>query len=117
MQRIEVIKLDALVFRLLQARRYEHEIAFDFDARCAPIWDEAMTGFDPTLGVSRDFVREEFEQLVLAQGLSSRDAYREAPRRGGGTLLSCKKRDALWEIFEEYRLLLSAKGLKEFDDA
>jgi hypothetical protein len=117
MQRIEVINLDALVFRLLKARRYEHEIAFDFEARCAPVWEDAMADFDPTLGVSREFVREELEQVVLAQGLTSRDAYREAPRRGRGVLLSRKKRDALWAIFEEYRLQLSARGLKEPDDA
>jgi superfamily I DNA/RNA helicase len=32
-------------------------------------------------------------------------------------MLSRKRRDALWEIFENYRLQLSAKGLKEPDDA
>ena len=117
MRHIDVINLDALVFRLLKVRRYEHEIAFDFEAKCAPVWESAMVDFDPTLGVSREFVREEFEQVVLAQGLATRDAYREAPRRGRGVLLSRKKRDALWEIFENYRLQLSAKGLKEPDDA
>ncbi|NEV64393.1 DEAD/DEAH box helicase [Thiorhodococcus minor] len=117
MARIDVINLDALVFRLLKARRYEHEIAFDYEAKCAPVWESAMVDFDPALGVSRDFVREEFEQVVLAQGLASRDDYREAPRRGRGAVLSRKKRDALWEIFENYRLQLSATGLKEPDDA
>jgi len=117
MQHIKIINLDALVFRLLKAQRYEHEIAFDFEAKCAPTWDNAMVDFDPSLGLSRDFVREEFEQVVLAQGLATRDEYREAPRRGRGIMLSRKKRDALWEIFENYRLQLSAKGLKEPDDA
>jgi len=117
MRHIDIINLDALVFRLLKVRRYEHEIAFDFEAKCAPVWESAMVDFDPTLGVSREFVREEFEQVVLAQGLATRDAYREAPRRGRGVLLSRKKRDALWEVFENYRLQLSAKGLKEPDDA
>ena len=115
--RIDVINLDALVFRLLKARRYEHEIAFDFEVKCKPVWEAAMVDFDPELGVSRAFVREEFEQVVLAQGLATRDAYREAPRRGRGGVLSRKKRDALWSIFEAYRLQLSAKGLKEPDDA
>jgi superfamily I DNA/RNA helicase len=117
MKHIDIINLDALVFRLLKARRYEHEIAFDFEAKCAPIWESAMVDFDPSLGLSRDFVREELEQVVLAQGLATRDQYREAPRRGRGIMLSRKKRDALWEIFESYRLQLSAKGLKEPDDA
>ncbi|MEA3644280.1 MAG: AAA family ATPase, partial [Lamprobacter sp.] len=117
MQRIDVINLDALVFRLLKARRYEHAIAFDFQAKCASTWEAAMDDLDLGLGVSRVFVREEFEQVVLAQGLATRDDYREAPRRGRGVLLSRKKRDALWEIFEDYRLQLSAKGLKEPDDA
>jgi len=117
MKQIDIINLDALVFRFLKARRYEHEIAFDFEAKCAPVWDSAMVDFDPSLGVSRDFVREEFEQVVLAQGLTTRDGYREASRRGRGVMLSRKKRDALWEIFENYRLHMSAKGLKEPDDA
>jgi hypothetical protein len=117
MKQIDIINLDALVFRFLKARRYEHEIAFDFEAKCAHVWESAMVDFDPSLGVSRDFVREEFEQVVLAQGLAARDDYREAPRRGRGVMLSRKKRDALWEIFENYRLQLSAKGLKEPDDA
>ncbi len=117
LKQIDIINLDALVFRLLKARRYEHEIAFDFEAKCALAWDAAMVDFDPSLGVSRAFVREEFEQVVLAQGLATRDDYREAPRRGRGLMLSRKKRDALWEIFENYRLQLSAKGLKEPDDA
>ena len=117
MRHIEVINLDALVYRLLKARRYEHEIAFDFEAKAKRFWDAAMVDFDPALGVDRDFVREEFEQVVLAQGLVTRDAYREASRRGRGVMLTRKKRDALWEIFESYRLQLSAKGLKEPDDA
>ena len=114
---IEVINLDALVYRLLKARRYEHEIAFDYEAKCQPVWEAAMVDFDPALGLDRDYAREEFEQVVLAQGLATRDDYREAPRRGRRLILSRKKRDALWAIFEEYRLQLSAKGLKEPDDA
>lgn len=117
MQRIDVINLDALVFRLLKTRRYEHTIAFDFQAKCASAWEAAMVDFDPGLGISGVFVRDEFEQVVLAQGLATCDDYREAPRRGRGVMLSRKKRDALWEIFEDYRLQLSAKGLKEPDDA
>lgn len=117
LRHIEIINLDALVYRLLKAKRYEHEIAFDFDTKCRPLWDSVMVDFDPSLGVDRNYVREEFEQVVLAQGLTTRDAYREAPRKGRGAMLSRKKRDALWEIFENYRLQLSAKGLKEPDDA
>ena len=76
-----------------------------------------MTEFDPALELTREYVREEFEQVVLAQGITSRDGYREASRRGRGKVLSRKKRDSLWDIFETYRLNLSAKGLKEPDDA
>jgi DNA helicase IV len=117
MRHIEIINLDALVYRLLKAKRYEHEIAFDFEASCQPLWEAVMVDFDPSLGVSSAYVREEFEQIVLSQGLTTRDAYREAPRKGRGAILSRQKRDALWEIFENYRLQLSAKGLKEPDDA
>lgn len=117
MGHIEVLNLDALVYRLLKARRYEHEIAFDYEIKAKPVWEAAMVDLDPAVGVDRDFVRAEFEQVVLAQGLATRDAYREAPRRGRGVILSRKKRDTLWDIFENYRLQLSAKGLKEPDDA
>ena len=48
-QRIDIINLDALAFRFLKVRRYEHEIAFDFEAKCAPVWESAMVDFDPSL--------------------------------------------------------------------
>lgn len=117
LRHIDIINLDALVYRLLKAKRYEHEIVFDFETKCQPLWESVLVDFDPTLGIDRDYVREEFEQVVQAQGLTTRDAYREAPRKGRGAMLSRKKRDALWEIFESYRLQLIAKGLKEPDDA
>lgn len=117
LRHIDIINLDSLVYRLLKAKRYEHEIAFDFEAKCQPLWESVMVDFDPSLGVDRNYVREEFEQVVLAQGLTTRDAYREAPRKGRGQMLSRRKRDALWDIFENYRIQLSAKALKEPDDA
>ena len=117
MQRIEVINLDALMYRFLKSERYEHQIVFNFKEKCQPIWDNAMTALEPDLNIKENLVRDEFEQVVLAQGIATRDEYREVSRRGRGFTLSRKERDALWEIFDAYRLALTAKGLKELDDA
>ncbi|MEC8849771.1 MAG: UvrD-helicase domain-containing protein [Pseudomonadota bacterium] len=114
---IEVLNLDAWVYRYLRAMKYEHQILFDFAKRGEEAWQRSMTLLESGIGLDSDFVREEFEQVVLAQGLNSLDAYRQAPRRGRGSILARSKRDKLWVVFEEYRLLLSGMGLKEPDDA
>lgn len=64
-----------------------------------------------------NFYEAELDQVILAQGVSNQDEYRQARRIGRGVILSRSKRDAVWPVFEEYRTQLSSRKLKEVDDA
>jgi superfamily I DNA/RNA helicase len=72
---------------------------------------------DAALGLDDEFYAAELEQVVLAQGVATLDAYRAARRVGRGVVLSRAKRDAIWPVFEEYRAQLASRRLKEVDDA
>jgi superfamily I DNA/RNA helicase len=117
MQRLEVRNLDAWVLRFLRSKRYEHSIVYGRQDEAAVCWNLALAVKDPALGLDDAFYAAELEQVVLAQGVTTLDAYRAARRVGRGVLLSRTKRDAIWPVFEEYRAQLASRRLKEVDDA
>lgn len=118
MERIEVRNLDAWVHNFMRTKKLEHRIVYgrgQDPARQA--WQLALASKDGAMGLSDDFYEDELEQVVLAQGLTTLDAYRMARRTGRGVVLSRTKRDAAWKVFEEYRGQLASRKLKEVDDA
>lgn len=118
MAKIEVRNLDAWVHNYMRFNKLEHRIVYgrSTDA-AAQAWQAALATKDSSLGLTDDFYEQELEQVVLAQGLTSLDAYRMARRTGRGVILSRSKRDAVWPVFEEYRGQLASRKLKEVDDA
>jgi superfamily I DNA/RNA helicase len=119
LEKIEVKNLDAWVYAFLRARRYPHRIVYgrrdDTGAKAA--WNAALALHDSALDLPEDFYDEEFDQVILAQGITSRDEYRAARRIGRRVVLARAKRDAIWPVFEEYRQQLGTRQLKEVDDA
>jgi mRNA-degrading endonuclease RelE of RelBE toxin-antitoxin system len=118
MQRIEVQNLDAWVHGFLRKHQYEYTIIFDRrSGPAADAWNLALAAADTSLALPPGFYEEEFENVILAQGVTTRDEYRLAKRRGRGTVLTRGKRDAIWPVFEEYRAAITLRKLKEVDDA
>ena len=117
MSRIEVRNLDAWVLRFLRSKRYEQSIVYGRQDEAAACWHRALAIKDAALGLDEEFYAAELEQVVLAQGVATLDAYRAARRVGRGVVLSRAKRDAIWPVFEEYRAQLASRRLKEVDDA
>jgi superfamily I DNA/RNA helicase len=118
MKRFEVKNLDAWVHGFLRRHQYEYTIIFDRrSGPAAEAWKLALASADPSLGLSTGFYEEELENVILAQGITDRDEYRQARRKGRGTILNRAKRDAVWPVFEEYRAALTLRKLKEVDDA
>ena len=117
MSRIEVRNLDAWVLRFLRSKRYEQSIVYGRQNEAAECWHRALAVKDASLGLDDEFYAAELEQVVLAQGVATLDAYRAARRVGRGVMLNRAKRDAVWPVFEEYRAQLASRRLKEVDDA
>ncbi len=118
MEKIEVKNLDAWVHAFLRSQKYEHSIVYNRKEGAAhDAWQVALALKNPALSLDDRFYEEELEQVVLAQGVTTLDGYRMARRSGRGVTLTRAKRDGIWPVFEEYRLQLAARKLKEVDDA
>lgn len=117
--RIEVVNLDAWVKDFLARRAFDRRIAyFGEDAlRLGEIWDEIFADTPRPKGITLEFVRNEWTQVVQAKGILSEKEYLKASRAGRGTPLDRKKRAALWPLFDSYRARLVDEGIAEPDDA
>ncbi|CAO4191874.1 UvrD-helicase domain-containing protein [Methylorubrum extorquens] len=113
-KRIEVKNLDRWVSEFLRKQGYERRIVYnqrDLDG----LWDEALGSADIELG--RDFVIDEWRQVVQANGIMDEAGYVKVTRAGRGTPVDRRTRLKLWKVFQNYRALLDEKGLAEVDDA
>lgn len=116
--KIEVRNLDAWVHGFMRARKLEHRIVYDRKVDGADqAWQIAMAVKDASVSLPDAFYGQELEQVIFAQGVTNRDAYRTVRRTGRGVVLSRAKRDAVWPVFEEYRGQLASRKLKAVDDA
>jgi superfamily I DNA/RNA helicase/mRNA-degrading endonuclease RelE of RelBE toxin-antitoxin system len=115
LKRIEVVNLDAWVSQFLSKHGYTHTVVFESET--ASLWDAAMNEADPTLGLSSEFYRSEWQQVIQANGISSLEEYLRVPRIGRGKSLSRIERQSAWKVFEGYRAELNRKGFKELTDA
>jgi len=61
--------------------------------------------------LSREFLSEEWTELVDAWGVDSAESYANIPRTGRRTRLGPKQREAAWAVFEHIRSALSERGL------
>ena len=112
--RIEVMNLDRWVTRFLQGRRYEFRIGY---GRNRDAWQRALDLKSAELDVSDAFYDDEWEQVVQAHGVTTRDEYLRVSRVGRGSRLNRAARAQAWRVFEEYRTQLAERGVKEVDDA
>lgn len=116
--KIEVRNLDAWVSAFMRSHKLEHRIVYDRQ-QDAPYqaWQAALAVKESSLDLPENFYKDELEQVVLAQGITTLDQYRTTRRTGRGVVLGRAKRDAVWPVFEEYRGQLASRKLKEVDDA
>jgi hypothetical protein len=115
LQRIEVIHLDGWVMTFLKGQGLQVRV-FNEEARDS-CWSLAMDVADTSLGLDERFYREEWKDVVLAQGCRSRDEYLMARRVGRGTRLSRPQRAQIWPVFDAVRAEFRQRGLWEPEEA
>lgn len=116
LKQIEVVNLDQWVRYFLRKQQYDFEVCYDQD-QLNSLWKEAYLNMPAELDFSLEFFKEEWEQVIQPQGVTSCDEYKRAKRIGRGTRLNRKQRIDIWNVFEAYRRLLTQHGLKEVSDA
>ena len=115
LQRIEVISLDGWVMTFLKGQGLQVRV-FNDEARDS-CWSLAMDVADTSLGLDERFYREEWKDVVLAQGCRSRDDYLMARRVGRGTRLNRQQRAQIWPVFDAVRAEFRQRGLWEPEEA
>ena len=116
LERIEVKNFDQWVYEFLSSNGYEDKIIYGNQKE--RLWDEALSIKPKELDKFEDsFFKEEWTRVIQPQSVNSLNDYIKASRVGRGTRLNRKQRRAIWEVFEEYRRLLSSHNYKEPSDA
>ena len=113
MKRIEVVNLDRWVQRFLRGRRYRSRLTFDRDRDA---WREALAKKPAELELSSRFYDDEWEQVIQANGVTTREEYLRVARTGRGVRLNRATRAEIWPVFEEYRAQLAERGVMEVAD-
>ena len=114
LRRIEVINLDGWVANFLKKSGYDYKLVFS--GAGSEQWKSALNQAPESFN-DATFLRDEWEQVVQANGVRSFEDYLRASRIGRGRRLSRLEKKMLWPVFEEYRAQLNAHGLKELVDA
>lgn len=111
LDKIEVINIDSWVTRFLKQKEYSKRICYnnEFDK----IWEQALSEQDSSLQLSDAFYRDEWEQVVQPQSVSTREQYFRAKRIGRGTRVNREMRQKIWPVFERYREQMDSAGLME----
>lgn len=109
--RIEVVHLHAWAVRFLREQGLSFEVASPEDLdKC---WEEALLAAEE-LDFDIGFLRQEWEQVVQANGIESEANYLKVSRLGRGRTLSRPQRARVWKVFEKYRLAINNWGKSEW---
>ncbi|WP_433533003.1 UvrD-helicase domain-containing protein [Micromonospora sp. CA-263727] len=115
--RIDVVSIDKLAYEIVS--RDTRRVAVAENDVLDQLW-EAAANAGPThvnragqvTTFSAAFLRHEWEQVILAQQLTSREAYRDAPRRGRGAGLRGAQRDQVWAAIDTAARELAKRRLR-----
>jgi hypothetical protein len=91
--RVEVLNVDRLAYRIL-ARAHGHNPVIVDGPAYTGLWKDASTAIQGAL--SPAFLQREWEQVILAQNLSGRDAYLACERKGRGRRITTSQRELAW---------------------
>jgi hypothetical protein len=116
LDKIQVVNLDQWASSLLRRYGYKPRLLYDDTVR-RQHWQAAMSAMPSSADHSLQFMRAEYERVVLPQGCETADDYLRANRVGRGGQLSRATRKAIWPVFAEYRARLHADNLREPEEA
>jgi superfamily I DNA/RNA helicase len=116
-KKIEVVHLDGWVTEFMRQQGYNREIVYGEDERKTQAWENAIASYGAGLDLSLDYLRDEWRQVVQANGIADLSAYLHVQRTGRGTRLDRKVKEQVWAVFAAYRDVLDAESLSEPEDA
>lgn len=115
MKHIEVANLDLWVSGFLREQGYEYRIVFDTEINQA--WEYALEYVGNEAGFLPEFYKDEWIKVVQMQEAYTKEQYLKATRLGRGVRLDRKKRNMIWNVFEEYMNIMNEKQQRDTEYA
>lgn len=101
-QQYKILNIDALAFQLAQEfnLRQPTDKVFGMNAVKKPeeVWEEVLE--EHLASFDEDFLKQEFEEVVLVQNVHTSTDYLKASRVGRGKAISRKQRLEIWKLIE-----------------
>lgn len=116
LEKIQVVNIDQWASSILRRFGYPHTLLYN-DGERRKMWQAAMSALPAAVEFSLQFMRAEYERVVLPQGCESAEDYMRASRVGRGGQIGRAVRKSIWPVFAEYRAQLQAANLREPEDA
>lgn len=109
--RIEAIHLHSWAARFMKSHGAGFDIADGEDLD--DCWEQAWAEVEET-NFDLRFLKQEWEQVIQANGIESLTDYLKVPRTGRGRTLTRPQRGQVWKVFERYRQVLAQRGKQEW---
>jgi len=116
LEKIQVVNLDQWASSLLRRFGYPHNLLYN-EAERRRFWHAALSAMPTSVDFSPQFMRAEYERVVLPQACETVEDYMHASRVGRGGQLGRLVRKSIWPVFAEYRAQLQAANLREPEEA
>lgn len=114
---VEFINVDRLANQL--CREAGHRLRLDPNAatqRFNRAYNVVVSPNTPLDGQTREYLREEIDDVLKARGVESLDDYLRLERTGRKLGFTASMREQAWALHQEYNRLLSEAGLEDFRD-
>jgi superfamily I DNA/RNA helicase len=99
LRRIDVLNVDKLAFRIV-SDAIERKPKIVGDADVLELWERLVDELG--LPFTREFLQQEWQQVVLAQGVRSQSEYFAVSRSGRGVRLNRRDRAEVWRAIEAF---------------
>lgn len=109
--RIESIHLHSWAARFMKSHGTGFDIVYGEDLD--DCWEKAWAGANET-AFDVGFLRQEWEQVIQANGIETLADYLKVPRTGRGHTLTRPQRGKVWKVFERYQQVLAERGKQEW---
>lgn len=115
MKRIDVVNLDLWVSEFLRKHNYNYRIVYGEELE--KVWEEALTISSDELGLASSFYKEEWEKVIIPNGITKKSEYLKVSRIGRGVKLDRKSKAEIWNVFEELKNIMNTKRVRDIDTA
>lgn len=111
MKRIDVVNIDSWVNDFLRANNYNYKIIYGKELN--DLWKMAFTVMNDEIDVNEEFYKDEWEQVIIPNSITTKKEYLKVSRIGRGVRLDRKARSLVWEVFEEFINLMNEKRVRD----